>query len=41
MAKQAYVAPVLEEIGGFREVTNGYPWWDYRDLFGGHTFISP
>ncbi|GAA1486474.1 lasso RiPP family leader peptide-containing protein [Brachybacterium fresconis] len=40
MATPIYVAPALEKIGGFREETNGYPWWDHRDLFGGRTFIG-
>ena len=35
-----YIAPVFEKIGGFREVTNGYPFWDNRDIFGGYTFIG-
>lgn len=41
MTKQTYMAPALERIGSFHEATNGYPWWDHRDVFGGRTFVAP
>lgn len=41
MTKRVYAAPTLERMGSFREMTNGYPWWRYRDIFGGRTFVRP
>lgn len=39
MAKVSYVAPMIEKIGGFRKLTNGYPFFSNRDIFGGRTFL--
>jgi hypothetical protein len=34
MSQDVYEAPALVEIGSFRELTLGVPWWCPYDWFG-------